>query len=114
LAELINTPSFANPNKSSSANWTYTFTGCWTDVNTQKVYYQDNAFDAPEDYPDAIAFSTYYPTADMALVPHFNTVKRVYKIEFYNYNYPTVSEPLFTVEGYYENKLLDCIKNSNQ
>lgn len=113
LAELINTPAFANPNKSSSANWTYTFTGCWTDVNTNKVYYQDNAFDAPEDYPDAIAFSTHYPNADMALVPHFASEKRVYKIEFYNYDYPAMEEPLFVIEGYYEDKLTDLIDEGN-
>jgi hypothetical protein len=45
----------------------------------------------------------------MDLVPHFVAERRVYKIEFYNYNYPTISEPLFVVEGYYEDRLAERI-----
>ena len=112
LGDIINTNTFTQPNKSSTVHWTYVFTGCWTDVNTNQVYYQDGDFDAPADYPDAIPFSSYYPIANMALVPHFTATQRVYKVEFYSHDYPTTADPLFTVEGYYETPLNDCIRNS--
>jgi hypothetical protein len=77
-------------------------------VESGKVYYQDE-FGAPVGVPGAIAFSNHTPSADMKLVPHFEKTQRKYSIKFYGYEYPTVSEPLFTIEGTYETKLHDAI-----
>lgn len=112
LAELINTPIFANPNKSSNSYWTYEFTGYWTDVNTDQMYFQGGDFSELAEYASAIPFANHYPTAHMNLVPHFTEKQRTYNIEFYSHDYPTVSEPLFIIQGFYEDDLAECIANS--
>lgn len=112
LKDLITGTGFTTPNKSPVSDTVYTFTGQWTDWNTKTVYYQDD-FYTEETVPDVNKlFSHVYPSADMHLVPHFDASPRIYTLSFYDFNYPANDTALFEVQGQFQQKVADIIKNT--
>ena len=86
LAQLIDSPEFIAPSKTPTQTTQYTFYGLWTDMKTGKTYFQDDGNYTLTEGSDAIPFSTFRPTDDMDLVPHFGVSDRLYNIVCYSHD----------------------------
>ena len=112
LQQLISVDSFAPPIKSSNAYVDYIFAGYWTDVNTNKIYYQDGYNVSSDIIDSGEAFSATYPEGNMDLVPHFFENTRWYTLSLYDYNYPDNPIPIATFSTQYEYNIWEVIENS--
>ena len=108
ISELIGN-NLAIPTKSPTSTKVYEFTYRWHDWTDGTVYYQDSKAYNESTAPDANKlFSKFKPSkADMLLVPEFRESDRVYKVNFYDWDYNFDSDPLFTFECGFEDWLKD-------
>jgi hypothetical protein len=81
LAQLVNTELFTPPSKTPTNYYEYIFTGCWYDVVSGKIYFQDNGnYNTPEDMIYDL-FSFVRPNTDMHLFPIFQEGTRFYEVQ---------------------------------
>jgi hypothetical protein len=81
LAQLVNTELFTPPSKTPTNYYEYIFTGCWYDVVSGKIYFQDNGnYNTPEDMVYDL-FSFVRPNTDMHLFPIFQEGTRFYEVQ---------------------------------
>ena len=111
LNDLISVPTFSDPIKPSTTTEIYTFTGIWIDSLTNLKYCQDSYSSKLDNDDYDYLFSEVKPDSDMRLIPQFDEETRIYKVNFYDYDYTLGDEPLFSLNGEYENIIADINNN---
>lgn len=94
LSDIVANEDFTIPTKMSSNTQDFEFSGIWVDWVTKIEYYQDETLPGAT---DTNKFSKVIPSADMRLVPKYNSTDRIYNVKFYEFD----GSELFTLNGKY-------------
>lgn len=99
LQQIVSSSAFTYPTKASTSAYIYNFTNTWIDwKDSNKKEYKINDIDPI--------------TQDVYLIPIFTVEDRKYKIDFYDEEYPNVKDPLFSIEGKYNETIYDAIQKT--